>query len=194
MVVGTKKKQSIKSESPALAEQRETCHEERDREIESRSKHRYWISFHVSVGVLKGLFAGIVFTAARLVLDPFSGLTPKWGRQSLPVFTLPYLVFDWVSFLYHVCVPTNFQTGIVLLLPLGIGGRNICMSGCSTPAQKNWDLHLFLVILFTVIIHSCLSDLQRVLRPASSLDSWSFGRLSVSIFLSFFLYLSLRRN
>ena len=89
-VVG-RKKQSIKTESPALAGQRKTtCHEEKE------SRDRPWISFWFCVVVLAYLFAGCVSTAARLVHDSFSELTPKWRSQISTIFTSSWLLFTLV--------------------------------------------------------------------------------------------------
>ena len=53
------------------------------------------------------MFAGFFFTASRLVWDPFSELTPKWGPQLSAVFILSSLVSNWMSLSPRVRPPTK---------------------------------------------------------------------------------------
>ena len=97
-----------------------------------------------------------------------------------------------LSLLRCISQPTKFQTWVVPLLKPGIGRSNISVSGGSTPAQKVLDLRIFfLSFLITVVIHPSLTDLQRMLWHDSSVVSWPFRRLSVSLFFLFSSSLSL---
>ena len=74
VVVG-KKKQCMKTETLALAGQRETiCHEEKE------SRDRPWIFFLVFCCCSNMLISLVFFfTGSHLVWDPLSELTSKWG-------------------------------------------------------------------------------------------------------------------
>ena len=103
-------------------------------------------------------------------------------------------VVQLLSLPHHVFQPTSFQTWIISLLPLCVGGTNISLSAGSTPAQEIWDPQIFLVILITVVIHPWLPDQQRVFLIDIAEVSWPFCRLSVFssyVFSSLSLSLSL---
>ena len=72
----SKRKTRMKTESTALAWQKETKCEEKE------SKDRLWIFFMFSVVVLtRASQRGPSSLVHVWVLDPFSELTPKWGRN-----------------------------------------------------------------------------------------------------------------
>ena len=75
-------------------------------------------SFWFSVLVLMSLFAVFVSTAAYLVWNPFSELTPNWRPKPSADFALPYLVFKWLSLPRHVQLPTNTFSPFILRPPL----------------------------------------------------------------------------
>ena len=158
---------------------------EREREREKTDSHldfSFWFSF-----VVLTYYSGFVSTAACLVWDLFSELTRKWRQQHSAVFTLPYLVFNGLSLPRPVSQPTNFQTRVVLLLLPGVGGKNISVSGGSTPAQKIWVPRFFLVII-NYCSHSPVPNWSITTAFVRLTQvSWPFRRLSVYLFLLIFL-------
>ena len=58
------------------------------------------------------------------------------------IFVCFYIFVAGVQFLSlprRFSQPSDFQTRVLLLLPPGIGGSNISVSGDSKQAQKMWD-------------------------------------------------------
>ena len=112
-----KEKQRTNTQSTALARQREIMSRE---EGDGRQKPRIIFWYFCCILKKTCLFVGFVFTAARLVWDPFSELTLKWGPQLSVDFTFFYLVSNWLTLPCHVRPPTNYFL-FSILCPLQFG-------------------------------------------------------------------------
>ena len=100
-------------------------------------------------------------------------------EKTSAVFTLLYLVFNWLSLPRRVRLPTNFQTHIVPLLLPGVGERNISVLGGFT--QKIWNPRFFF-LSFLITVQPITSALvwltQRSVNSLSALSSYFFFSLS----------------
>ena len=104
---------SMKTESTAFAEQKETTfHEEREREGErAREREReqkqslnFLFGFSCCSNIIARWFR---LHSWHLVWDPFWELTQKWWLQPSAIFTLPYLVFNWLVFISSNLQPNS---------------------------------------------------------------------------------------
>ena len=85
---------------------------------------------------------------------------------------------------------TNFQTQVIPLTSTWSGREDICISSGSTPAQKIWNLLIFILdILITIVIYFWLADLQGVLWP-DSLRGQLAAQHSLCLLFFFLLFFS----
>ena len=89
----------MKTESPALAEQRGTTSNAEKNRADTDLEFSAWFS----VAVQTYFFGSFVSAIARLVWDPFSELIPKWRPQFSSTPTSLWLVFN--SHLFLVISP-----------------------------------------------------------------------------------------
>ena len=126
----------MKTESTALTGQREAiCYVETKREDTDIE-----FSIRFSFVVLTNLFTGFVSTAMHLVSDSDFRTHPKMVAY---IFICLYIFSYWCSILVFTSESTDFSNRVVLLILSGVGGRNLSVSGCSTPAQNIWSLQFF---------------------------------------------------
>ena len=126
------------------------------------------------------LFAGFGFTGSRLVWDPFSEFTTKWGHSN---FRLSLNFHGWFSTLYF-CTSSSSRR----LTSTKCRWEKHPFSAGSTPAQKIWEFCFFSShFLITVVIHPWRADLQPVLNPESLKGHLAVPFDSMSAFSSFFL-------
>ena len=173
----------MKTESPKLAEQRETR-----KSAETDLEFSFWFS----IGVLMCLFIGFVFTGLHLVWDSFSELTLKLELQLLTIFTLSWLVLPLVFTLSCLqAFKPELSPSFHQVLEGGTHPFLVVPHLC-----RRFDpLVFFYSFLIILVIHLWMADLQWVLWPDSSAVSWLFHRFSLCFFFfSFFLYSLLPRN
>ena len=130
-----------------LAGQRETTCVERERQDTDLE-----FSFWLSLVVLMCLFARFVSTAACPVWDPFSEFTPKRG---FVIFVSLYISLAGVqlsSLPRHFSQSTKFQSRVVPLLPLGVGGRT-CPFLVVQRLCKRFVTSGFLLVIFNHCSH-----------------------------------------
>ena len=164
---------------PSLTGQRTTCHEEKER-ADTDLKFSSWFSVVV-------LTACWLVSASQVLVwyeTLFRSPPPNLSRN----FHLSSHFRDWCS--THVCTSSHSAANLLSnlnrpLLPPGIEGRTISVSGGSTPAQKIWDFRGgVLVILNAVVIHPRLADPQRVGWPESLRSQLALPVDSMSAFSS----------
>ena len=102
------------------------------KKVDTKLKFSFWFS----VAVLTFLLANSFSTSACLVWDLFSDLNPKWGLQTSSFFTLPFLVFNWLSLPRHALPPSNLQNIVASIFPPGVGGKNIPVYRGSTMRKR----------------------------------------------------------
>ena len=126
----------MKTESPALAEPKETRREEK------KSRDRPWIFFLVFCCSSSMFVYWLRFHRCMFGASPFSDPTPKRGPQLATVFTLSWLVFTCVFTLS--CLRAKWRSNPCRpFISAGCPRKNISVSGGSSPAQRIWDLPFF---------------------------------------------------
>ena len=111
--------------------------------------------FWFSVVVLTCLFVGFVSTPARLVWDPFSELTFKWGPQLSPVFILHISSSTVCLYL----VTSGRQLTLLLFsitCQLLTAFQFESLSANQNPFQFAANTFLFLIQVSLIILHNCV--------------------------------------
>ena len=144
----------MNAESTALAEERETCHEAKEK-ADIDLEFLFCIFF-----VLSRLFASFDFTSSRLVRDPFSEPTPKMGFVN---FRLSFMaMFNWRLYLIISRKQLLLKPESSAHFCLMSEGGPYPLSPHSTPVQKISDHYFYGSFFINVVIHGWMTDIHSV--------------------------------